>query len=122
MKIFLENYFNFSLSNAGLRDRANRVYIGVAISHWFLNSTQYQNIGATEYNSVTAEWQMKNDPIWNNPNTPFFQYAEEIMSFAAQHNQKVRGHALIWHEATPTWMEALESNPAELQRVMEQQI
>lgn len=75
-------------------------------------------VTAAEFNSVTAEWQMKWNPIGNDPNNENYDLAEELMSFAAQNNQKVRGHALIWHSATPTWVQALENNPAELERAL----
>lgn len=75
-------------------------------------------VAAAEFNSVTAEWQMKWDPIGNDPNNENYDLAEQLMSFAAQNNQKVRGHALIWHSATPAWVHALENNPAELEKVL----
>ncbi|KAJ6637280.1 Exoglucanase/xylanase [Pseudolycoriella hygida] len=102
------------LCSAGLRDRASRK-IGVALSHLHLGSSQYQYIAGTEFNSMTAEWQMKWDPIGNDPNTPNFAWAEELMSFAARHNQSVRGHTFIWHSAVPTWVQALENNAPALQ-------
>lgn len=65
---------------------------------------------------------MKWDPIGNDPNTPNFAWAEELMSFATRYNQQVRGHTHIWHSAVPTWVMALENNPAELERAMVQHI
>lgn len=111
------DFIIFSFSSPALRDRAHRIYIGVAITPWHFISDQYVQIAASEYNSITAEWQMKEDPIWNTPGTPNFTYAEQVMSFAAQHGQEVRGHTLVWHSSIPTWVQALESNPAELERV-----
>jgi len=118
MKIVLLLAF-IGLCTAGLRDRANRIYIGVALNPVHYSTPLYNTSAYTEFNSVTAEWQMKWDPIGNNPNQPNFDYGEAVMQFAAQHQQSVRGHALIWHSATPTWVHALENNPTELQRVID---
>lgn len=104
-----------------MRDHANRIYIGVAVSHQHLGSALYTQIAGTEFNSVTAEWQMKQDPIWNDRNNPNFAWAEEIMTLAAHNNMTVRGHAFIWHSAYPSWMDALENNPTELLSVINQQ-
>lgn len=109
----------FSLSSAGLRDKAGRIIVGAAISpNHFATDPEYMRVTAAEFNSVTAEWQMKWNPIGNDPNNENYDLAEQLMSFAAQNNQKVRGHALIWHSATPTWVQALENNPAQLENAL----
>jgi len=107
-----------SLCSAALRDRTSRIKIGVALSHIHLGQPMYAHLGGSEFNSMTAEWQMKWDPIGNDPNTPNFAWAEELMSFAQRYNQQVRGHTHIWHSAVPTWIRALENNPLELERQM----
>lgn len=107
---------------ARLRDRALTRKIGVALSHLHLGQPNYVLVASNEYNSITAEWQMKWDPIGNNPNVPNFSYAEELMQFAERYGQQVRGHTHVWHSAVPTWVNALESNPAELERVMVEHI
>lgn len=106
-----------------MRDKAHRIKIGAAISpNHFATDSEYMRVAADEFNSVTAEWQMKWNPIGNNPNNPNYELAEQLMQFAAEHNQKVRGHALIWHSATPTWVEALENNTVEFERVLVEHI
>lgn len=65
--------------------------IGAAISPAHFDDPQYMEVAAREFNSVTAEWQMKWDPIGNDPNNPNYEDAEKLMRFAAEHNQGVRG-------------------------------
>ena len=65
------------------------------------------------FSSITAENAMKPDTIWpNKPGTapaqpadqPNFGPADALINFANTNNLKVRGHTLLWHQTTPTWM------------------
>lgn len=123
MKILLKRECIFSLSRAGLRDKAHGIMIGTAISPThFVTDPDYMRVAAAEFNSVTAQREMKWIPIGHDPNNPDYELAEELIKFATEHNQKVRGHTLIWHSSTPPWVEALENNPVELERVLVQHI
>jgi endo-1,4-beta-xylanase len=50
-----------------------------------------------------------------------FRRADEILAFAATHNQKVRGHNLCWHEALPDWF-AGEVNAGNAHQILVQHI
>ncbi|MBW4651546.1 MAG: endo-1,4-beta-xylanase [Kaiparowitsia implicata GSE-PSE-MK54-09C] len=34
-----------------------------------------------------------------------FEKSDDLVAFAEQHNRKLRGHALVWHESMPDWFE-----------------
>ncbi len=64
------------------------------------------------FNSITAENAMKPDALWPNAAgsstlpapSPDFRGADQLVTFAANNNIRVRGHTLLWHQTTPTWM------------------
>jgi endo-1,4-beta-xylanase len=64
------------------------------------------------FSSVTAENVMKPDTIWPNAAgsttqpaaAPNFGPADAIATFAAANNLQLRGHTLLWHQTTPSWM------------------
>lgn len=61
---------------------------------------------ASEFSSMTCENEMK----WNNlqPDEGLFTYAlaDEMIDFAVEHDMKVRGHCIGWHnkDAVPSWV------------------
>jgi endo-1,4-beta-xylanase len=66
------------------------------------------------FNSITAENAMKPDTIWPNAAgsstqpaaAPNFTAADVLLNFATNNNLQLRGHTLLWHQTTPTWMVA----------------
>ncbi|MBC8025696.1 MAG: endo-1,4-beta-xylanase [Steroidobacteraceae bacterium] len=64
------------------------------------------------FNSITAESVMKPDRIWPNAPgsttqpaaSPNFVPADVLLNFATNNNLQLRGHTLLWHQTTPTWM------------------
>jgi endo-1,4-beta-xylanase len=80
---------------------ADHFAVGAAID------TQYQsysNLLGTHFNSVTAEDQMKFDAL--QPSEGNFSYgtADQMVAFAQNNGMQVRGHALVWHRQTPSWV------------------
>ena len=63
---------------------------------------------------------MKWDPVQKTPGVFDFSGADAIVAFAESHGMQVKGHALVWHGATPTWVEAL--SPPELRIAFEDHI
>ena len=64
------------------------------------------------FNSITAENAMKPDQIWPNAPgsstqpaaSPNFTAADVLLNYATNNNLQLRGHTLLWHQTTPTWM------------------
>lgn len=59
---------------------------------------------AEQYNSITAENQMKPRQIHPKENSWNWEPADRIVQFAKENNMKVRGHVLVWHQNIPSWM------------------
>jgi endo-1,4-beta-xylanase len=86
--------------------------IGAAVQSRYLGETAYAATFARHFDYVTAEYEMKWDPTERQPGVFDFAGADAIASFAAAHGMKIKGHALLWHQALPAWVGALA--PADL--------
>ncbi|MBB3054616.1 endo-1,4-beta-xylanase [Mucilaginibacter gotjawali] len=73
-------------------------------SNGILNNYYYQGVLLTEYNSMTADYEMKFDIT--EPQQGTFNYApgDAIVNFAALHHFRMHGHNFIWHQALPAWL------------------
>lgn len=68
------------------------------------NNYYYQGVVTTEYNSLTTENVLKFDWVEPHQNQFNFTDGDYIVSFAAQHKQRVHAHNFIWHQALPSWV------------------
>lgn len=79
--------------------------MGTAVGSSPLQSNYvYQGIVLTDYNSLTADWEMKFAEV--EPEQGQYNYVpgDYIVSFAAQHHMRMHGHNLVWHQALPAWV------------------
>jgi endo-1,4-beta-xylanase len=95
-------------------------WIGTAIQSGFLNEPVYARTLARHFDYVTAEYEMKWDPIERTSGVFDFGGADAIVAFAEQNRMRVKGHALLWHGAVPDWVKAL--SPRDLQAAVEDYI
>lgn len=77
--------------------------IGVAVSPMALKSDEAGLI-LQQFNSLTPENAMKMGPIHPKEDTYNWAGADSIAAFAQRHGLKLRGHALVWHTQTPSWL------------------
>ena len=80
----------------------------------------YAGAAARHFNDLTAEWEMKWDPIEKTRGVLDFSGGDAIVRFAEAHGMRVKGHALVWHQAAPSWLESL--SPPELRIAFEDHI
>lgn len=80
---------------------ADHFAMGVAIDTRY---AEYDALLTKHYNSVTAEDQMKFDAL--QPSEGNFSYgtADQMVNYAVSKGMQVRGHALVWHRQTPSWV------------------
>jgi endo-1,4-beta-xylanase len=100
---------------APLRDAAAATgrLVGAAVQSGYLaGEPDYAQTAARHFNYVTAEWEMKMDPIERDQGRFDFAGADAIVAFAEAHGMHVKGHALVWHGATPSWFSGLTSAEA----------
>ncbi|MFK4066320.1 endo-1,4-beta-xylanase [Streptomyces sp. NPDC029674] len=82
-------------------------YFGTAIASGRLGDSAYTSIANREFNSVTAENEMKIDAT--EPQRGRFDFAagDRVYNWAVQNGKQVRGHTLAWHSQQPGWMQSL---------------
>ncbi|MCE7083465.1 endo-1,4-beta-xylanase [Streptomyces sp. ST2-7A] len=82
-------------------------YFGVAIAANRMNDSTYTSIANREFNSVTAENEMKIDATQPQRGQFNFTAADRVYNWAVQNGKQVRGHTLAWHSQQPGWMQNL---------------
>lgn len=87
---------------------ARGLTVSAAVATSYLAETDYSKVLGTEYNGLTAEWEMKFTATHPRPDTdpnPYdFSAGDQLVSFAQAHSMNVRGHTLIWHGDNPDWL------------------
>ncbi|MFI7211281.1 endo-1,4-beta-xylanase [Micromonospora maritima] len=92
-----------------LRALAQRhgLYIGTAVDMDALADPadpRYRELAGSEFSTVTAENAMKWESLEPTRGTYNWGPADELVEFARQHGQRVRGHVLVWHNQLPAWL------------------
>ncbi|MEW1996837.1 endo-1,4-beta-xylanase [Streptomyces coelicoflavus] len=85
-------------------------YFGVAVASGRLGDSTYASIANREFNSVTAENEMKIDATEPQRGQFNFSAADRVYNWAVQNGKEVRGHTLAWHSQQPGWMQNLSGN------------
>lgn len=81
--------------------------IGNAVDTNEITDTAYRPVIASEFNQLTPGNAMKWDATEPTRGQFNFTRADEIVALAQQNNQTVRGHTLVWHSQTPSWVQNL---------------
>ncbi|MGW6395266.1 endo-1,4-beta-xylanase [Streptomyces sp. NPDC055103] len=85
-------------------------YFGTAIASGRLGDSTYTTIAAREFNSVTAENEMKIDATEPQQGQFNFTAGDRVYNWAVQNGKQVRGHTLAWHSQQPGWMQNLSGS------------
>ena len=79
--------------------------VGVAIQAKHLSESGRVAVINRVFDSITAEWEMKMNPISIGPGSYNWTGADALVDFARKNGMQVHGHALVWHQTTPGWLE-----------------
>ncbi len=82
-------------------------YFGAAVAANRLGEAPYVETLDREFNSVTAENEMKWDALEPRRGTFLFSRADQIFDHARSRGMDVRGHTLVWHSQLPSWVSGL---------------
>jgi endo-1,4-beta-xylanase len=85
-----------------------RRHIGVAAATWFFENPEYGRVAAREFDSLTAENEMKWYAIEPEPGRFTFEAGDRLVAFAEEHGMRMRGHTLVWHSQLAPWVKALQ--------------
>jgi endo-1,4-beta-xylanase len=78
--------------------------IGVAVQAKNLTGA-YGDRTKNEFSSLTAEYEMKMDPMFKAVGSYDFTAGDKIVAFAQANNMQVHAHALVWHNAVPSFVQ-----------------
>lgn len=111
------------IPTTSLQDLAN-FPIGNIVSAGRLASASeadFRTILNTDYNSITAENDMKMNNIFIGPDTFDFSDGDVIVTYAKANGMRVHGHALVWHPdyAIPDWLENFAGTDEEFEAQIE---
>ena len=74
-------------------------------------------VARMQFNTLTPEYQLKADVLAPTEGVYDFTRADQIVNWALENGMEVRGHALVWHEATPAYF--YEGTPEEIRARLE---
>ncbi len=77
--------------------------IGVAVTSNNINSLIEEDL-IDEFDTFTAEYEMKWDQIEKTNNNFNFDNCDIIYNFAKEHNKEIRGHTLVWRTNVPEFI------------------
>ena len=80
--------------------------IGNIVSASRLSGTDsyFRTLLNKEFNSITAENDMKMAAMFPAPNTYDYSKGDAIVAYAKANGFRVHGHALVWHASIPNWL------------------
>ncbi|MFI6151747.1 non-reducing end alpha-L-arabinofuranosidase family hydrolase [Kitasatospora sp. NPDC051170] len=82
-------------------------YFGTAVAAGRLGDSTYSGILDREFNTITPENEMKWDAVEPSRGRFTFGPADAIVDHASAHNQRMRGHTLVWHSQLPDWVKSI---------------
>ncbi|MFC9915438.1 non-reducing end alpha-L-arabinofuranosidase family hydrolase [Streptomyces sp. NPDC059862] len=94
-------------STLGAQAAQSGRYFGTAVAAGRLGDGTYTGILDREFNSVTAENEMKWDTTEPSRGSFNFGPADQIANRAQARGQRLRGHTLVWHSQLPGWVSSI---------------
>ncbi|MCZ0985026.1 non-reducing end alpha-L-arabinofuranosidase family hydrolase [Streptomyces diastatochromogenes] len=94
-------------STLGAQAAQSGRYFGTAVAAGKLGDGTYSTILDREFTMVTPENEMKWDTTERSRGSFNFAPADQIVSHATAHGQRVRGHTLVWHSQLPSWVSGI---------------
>src|SRR3954468_22145952 len=94
-------------STLGAQAATTGRYFGAAVAAGKLGDATYGSILDREFNMITPENEMKWDTTEPSRGNFNFGPADQIVSHAQAHGQRMRGHTLVWHGQLPGWVSSI---------------
>lgn len=106
--------------NGPLRDESP-FPVGVAVQANRLTGN-YNTVISKEFSSLTAEYEMKMDNTHPSADTYNWGPTDALVAYAEANDMQVHGHALIWHNSTPSWVVNFAGTDEEFETMIEEYI
>jgi len=94
-------------STLGAQAATSGRYFGTAVAAPKLGDGTYVSILDREFNMITPENEMKWDTTEPSRGNFNFGPADQIVSHAQAHGQRMRGHTTVWHSQLPSWVSSI---------------
>jgi endo-1,4-beta-xylanase len=92
---------------------SNPFFVGMAVKASQLTSASaYDIILKNEFSSISAEYEMKMNPISTASGVYNWTAADKIVAYGNANGINVHGHALVWHNAVPQWLKDFSGTDA----------
>lgn len=82
---------------------AGKFKVGMAVDPGLTSQALTHAILVKHANSITAESVMKANPIGVSAGVYNYTLADALITYAQANGIDVRGHALVWHQTSPSW-------------------
>lgn len=112
-----ETVFADTSDYPSLKDEYSGLFrMGMAVSPNILSKPEYSSLVKAQFNSITAENDMKPEAILDRTASVLdmdkyreapalkFDHLRTELDFARDNGMTVRGHTLVWHSQTPEWL------------------
>ncbi len=95
-----------------LREVGARVhrYVGAAVAPHRFGDPGYRPAAARNFDSLTPENEMKWGAVERHPGEFDFAAGDALVAFATEHEMRVRGHTLVWHNQLAPWAKELSGD------------
>ncbi|WP_299664927.1 endo-1,4-beta-xylanase [uncultured Polaribacter sp.] len=112
-----------STNSAILKDAATTFLVGNITRASRINAGgQHTDLLKSTFSTITSEYEMKMDQMYPSEGNYNFSAADAIVNFGVNNGINVHGHALIWHNATPDWVENYSGTDAEFEAMVKDYI
>ena len=107
--------------DAALKDATDKFSVGMAVKSNLLDG-RHGEILVREFNNLTAEYEMKMKIMYPSQGNYDFTAADAIVDYGIANNMDIHGHTLIWHNATPDWVENFSGTNQEFETMIKDYI
>ncbi|MFD2726894.1 endo-1,4-beta-xylanase [Hyunsoonleella rubra] len=104
-----------------LKDATDKFSVGMAVKSNLLDGS-HGEILVREFNNLTAEYEMKMNIMYPSQGNYDFTAADAIVDYGIANNMDIHGHTLIWHTATPEWVENFAGTDEEFETMIKDYI
>ncbi len=80
---------------------------GAAVTNQQLQDPGLRQLVISQAGLIVPESEMKWDGLEPSPGRFDFSAPDRLLAFAREHQLRMRGHTLLWHEQLPAWVKAL---------------
>ena len=103
---FLKDFADFKIGN---------IVSATKLASSSAGNVKFREVLGNDYNSITAENDMKMANMFPSPDTYDWSDGDAIVAYAKENNLRVHGHALVWHSSIPGWLSSFQGTDAEFE-------